>query len=186
MPPKVFPLILNLWAPGSNNITGNERADALAEAATTHLAIPLESPISTTAHRIMDSRVAQPTPALKCISPRQRVCIANTSPTHPATYVACFHERVLQQTCFNRRLFLSVRGANPIARPHPHLPNTWKSTPFPKDASEDLVTSDILGTKYSVEALIEFLRTTTFKKQPSTHPKYFQRNIYYFNTPPLF
>jgi len=42
-----------------------------------------------------------------------------------------------------------------------------------KDASGDLVTSDILGTKEGVEALITFLRATnTFKKhQPPTPPE---------------
>jgi len=46
-----------------------------------------------------------------------------------------------------------------------------------KDASEDLVTSDILGTKEGVEALITFLRATnTFKKHQPPHPKYLQHN----------
>ncbi|KIM50329.1 hypothetical protein SCLCIDRAFT_79100, partial [Scleroderma citrinum Foug A] len=42
-----------------------------------------------------------------------------------------------------------------------------------KTASEDLVTSDILGTKEGIEALIQFLRTTNaFKKhRPPTPPE---------------
>jgi len=52
-----------------------------------------------------------------------------------------------------------------------------------KKASEDLVMSDILGTKDGIEALIQFLRATNaFKKQnPPHHLKYPQ----YHNETPL-
>ena len=57
-----------------------------------------------------------------------------------------------------------------------------------KDASEDLVTSDILGTKEGIEVLVQFLRATNaFKKhRPPTPPKYPHRSRDVVLTPPSF
>jgi len=78
------------WTPGHKKIMGNERADALAKAATEivvdtppNLPLPQESTVSPAPYHILDNRVAQTAPAPKRIPTSQQV---HTSPETPGTF----------------------------------------------------------------------------------------------------
>ena len=175
------------WAPGHKKIIGNERADALAKAAT-EVAVN-DPPVSLSyekaqaRHHLVESwttewhkQLQRPSAFLQAnrfapsLKPREHFIL-----TPRNTYgrlIQCRTGHAFLGEYYNKHVPTEDRSC-PCGEPIQTRDHVLASCPayenqrhHLKDASEDIITSDILGTQEGIEALIKFLgATNAFKKQ---------------------
>ena len=175
------------WAPGHKNIIGNERADALAKAATEIMVddppISLSYEKAQTRQHLVDSWTAEwhkqlqrPSAFLQAnrlppsLNPHEH--FTHTPRVTYGRLIQCRTGHAFLGEYYNKHVPTEDRSC-PCGEPIQTRDHILASCPLYenhrhilKDASEDIVTSDILGTTEGVEALIKFLdATNAFKKQ---------------------
>ena len=175
------------WAPGHKKIVGNEKADALAKAATE---IAVEDPPISLSYEKAQTRLqlveSWTTAWLRQLQQPSAFLQANRFPpslkpnehftlTPRNTYgrlIQCRTGHAFLGEYYNKHVPTEDRSC-PCGEPIQTRDHILASCPayenhrnILKVASEDIITSDILGTKEGVEALIKFLNATNaFKKQ---------------------
>ena len=175
------------WAPGHKKIVGNEKADALAKAATE---IAVEDPPISLSYEKAQARLqlveSWTTAWLRQLQQPSAFLQANRFPpslkpnehftlTPRNTYgrlIQCRTGHAFLGEYYNKHVPTEDRSC-PCGEPIQTRDHILASCPayenhrnILKVASEDIITSDILGTKEGVEALIKFLNATNaFKKQ---------------------
>ena len=174
------------WTPGHKNIVGNEWADALAKTATE---IAIDNPPISLSHKKSQSRqclvsnwteewckqLQRPsaflqanrfTPALK---PREH--FTHTPRNIYGQLIQCRTGHAFMGEYYSKHVPMEDRSCpcGELLQSCDHIiatcPTYEDQRQVLKSTSEDLITSDILGTKEGIEALVKFLRATSaFKK----------------------
>ena len=182
------------WALGHKNIVGNERADTLAKAATE---IAIDTPPISLSHEKAQSRqhlitawttewrkqLQRPSSFLQAnrfapaLKPHEH--FTHTRRNIYGRLIQCRTGHAFMGEYYNKHVPTEDRSCpcGELLQSRDHIlatcPMYADQRQVLKTASEDLVTSDILGTKEGIEALIQFLRATNaFKKhRPPTPPE---------------
>lgn len=194
------------WIPGHTNISGNERADALAKEAAT--ALPHVNTVTTTSYAferhksrtlLLEEWTMHWRNTLKAnslFSPADRLPPSLKPRKHFCESKRANYGRLIQCRtghAFTGEYYSSFVPSEAVSCPcgerlqtREHILATCPTFESKRDAlrsaSEDLVITDILGTEKGIEALSQFLQETdAFKKSRRTDPS--QTNLWPSSAP---